>query len=49
MIRAGLAVAAVRVALVAAGIGRSCRRSLVCWVSSAATITCAAVMTAWAL
>jgi hypothetical protein len=41
--------AAVRVAAVAASIGRSCCRSLVCWVGSAATITCATVVTAWAL
>jgi hypothetical protein len=41
--------AAVRVAVVAASIGRSCCRSLVCWVNSAATITCWQVVTAWAL
>jgi hypothetical protein len=41
--------AAASVAAVAASIGSSCCRSLACWVSSAATITCSKVVTAWAL
>jgi hypothetical protein len=41
--------AAARVAAVALSMGCSCWKSLACWVSSAATMICSQVVTAWAL